>query len=275
MAAAGNNGALMPPKFNGTDGTDVRKWLRMFQEFADDCEWDDAKGARKLKLLLCGEAQMFVWDLPEVKQKSLTALKEELTSQYGGSADSYKAMAAFEDRKRQPGETLRELCFALRQLHQKARPDDKADLRDRDVRFRLLQLLAPRVREELLKNDDYDTCSLNALLERASRLELVSARPVQAPEHRAATVTDADDRLQRLEQRMEELIARVQAPDKRTASGYSKQRRRGGGSCYRCGKPGHYAAQCRTADTRQPITCRRCSGRGHISAVCPSKPENY
>ena len=115
---------LMPPKFNGTDGSDIRKGLRMFQEFADDCDWDDTKGARKLKLLLCGEAQLFVWDLSEEKQKSLKLLKEELTKQYGGSADSFQAMAAFEARKRQPGETLRELCFALRQLHQKASPDD-------------------------------------------------------------------------------------------------------------------------------------------------------
>jgi hypothetical protein len=274
MAAASANSALLPPKFNGTDGNDVRKWLRSFQEFADDCEWDDVRGARKLKLLLCGEAQMFVWDLDETKQKSLKSIKEALIKQYGGSADSFQAMTAFEERKRQPGETLRELCFALRQLHQKARPDDNAVLRDRDVRFRLLQLLAPQIREQLLKSDDYNTCTLDVLQERALRLEQVTSKQLQASEPRAATVTDANDRLQRLEQRMEDLIARVQAHGKQTASGRGIQRRRRG-CCYNCGKPGHFAAQCRAADTRQPIICRRCSGRGHTASVCPSKSENY
>lgn len=264
----------MPPKFNGTDGSDVRKWLRMFQEFADDCEWDDTKGARKLKLLLCGEAQMFVWDLSEVKQKSLKSIKEELIKQYGGSADSFQAMAAFEARRHQPGETLRELCFALRQLHQKARPDDAANLRDRDVRFRLLQLLAPPIREQLLKNDDYNTCSLDVLLERALRLEQVTGKQLQTAEARTATIADANDRLQQLEQRMEDLIGRVLVQGKvQTSSGRGGQRRRRG-NCYSCGKPGHFAAQCRASGTRNPIICRRCSGRGHIAAACPSKPEN-
>lgn len=269
---------LMPPKFNGTDGTDVRKWLRLFQEFADDAEWDDTKGARKLKLLLCGEAQMFVWDLDEVKQKSLKLIKEELTKQYGGSKDSFQAMATFEARKRQPGETLRELCFALRQLHQKARPDDTKELRDRDVRFRLLQLLALPIREQLLKNDDYNTCSLDVFLERALRLEQVTGKQLpalmmQTAEARAATIADPNDRLQRLEQCVEDLIARVLVHNKQTASGRGRQRRRRG-SCYSCGKPGHFAAQCQAADTRSSTICRRCSGRGHIAAACPSKPEN-
>jgi hypothetical protein len=219
MSSSSN--ALLPPKFCGTDGTDVRKWMHLFDDYVEDAEWDDVKAARKLKLLLSGEAQLFVWDLPDSKQKSFKEVKKELLRQYGGTGDSYHAMVEFEARKRAGGETLRELCYALRLLHNQARPNDSKEQRDRDVRFRMLQLLPSNIREALLQKEDMETCELDTLLARADRLEKLAQGPQQQQQQQQRVCSSSaaqapteqsssSERLDRLERMMEELVGRVQ-----------------------------------------------------------------
>uniref|UniRef100_A0A1I8I558 CCHC-type domain-containing protein n=1 Tax=Macrostomum lignano TaxID=282301 RepID=A0A1I8I558_9PLAT len=235
---------LLPPKFSGTDGTDVRKWLRIFEEFANDAKWDDATSASKVKLLLTGEAQLVVWDLAETRQKSFKSIKEDLTKFYGGEADSFKAMSDFYARKRGDAETLRELCFNLKLLHQKARPEDSIAQRDRDVRFKLLQLLKADIRDNLLKAEDAETCSLETLLQRAARLEELAGRQSVAAVGAVSATSSAEpseDRLDRLEKRMEELIARVSV---QSGTDTRRRRQQRGGGCFNCGQLGHRAAQC-------------------------------
>lgn len=263
---------LLPPKFCGTDGNDVRKWLRVFEEFAADAKWDDTTSASKVKLLLAGEAQLVVWDLDDTRQKSFAAIKIELTRVYGGESDSFKALNDFHSRTRGDSETLRELCFSLKLLHQKARPIDSVEHRDRDVRFKLLQLLKVDIRDTLLKSEDVETCSLETLLQRATRLEeLAVRRPTSAANavSNAATAAAAgDERLDRLERRLEDLIARVSV---QSSSG-NQRRRQQRGACFNCGRPGHFASQCTLREQKQnAIVCHKCSGRGHKASVCPSK----
>lgn len=90
--------SLLPPKFSGD--ANVRMWLCTFEDFADDCEWDDKKKAKKLKLLLTGEMQIFVWEQPDEVKASYELLKEQLTRHFGDSLSCFRAMEEFEERKR-------------------------------------------------------------------------------------------------------------------------------------------------------------------------------
>uniref|UniRef100_A0A1I8GB59 CCHC-type domain-containing protein n=1 Tax=Macrostomum lignano TaxID=282301 RepID=A0A1I8GB59_9PLAT len=245
---------LLPPKFSGTDGTDVRKWLRIFEEFANDAKWDDATSASKVKLLLTGEAQLVVWDLAETRQKSFKSIKEDLTKFYGGEADSFKAMSDFYAK-----ETWR--C-------RDTAPEDSIAQRDRDVRFKLLQLLKADIRDNLLKAEDAETCSLETLLQRAARLEELAGRQSVAAVGAVSATSSAEpseDRLDRLEKRMEELIARVSV---QSGTDTRRRRQQRGGGCFNCGQLGHRAAQCQQREKQPgPIICHKCSGRGHKASA--------
>lgn len=140
-------------------------------------------------------------------------------------------MADIEARRCQISETLHELCFSLRYLRSyiiwsRARPADKAYSRHRKMKFQMLQFLASHVKEQLLKTEYYDIFSMNSLLERSSWLELVTGKQPQAIQPLVAMLTDSSDKLQQLELRIEELIARVRVPRKQTASLRGRQRRR-------------------------------------------------
>jgi hypothetical protein len=258
----------MPAKFSG--GSDVNIWLNIFEDFAADYEWDDVRMARKIKLLLGGEAQICVWDMKD--SSSYKAIKEVLLKQYGGSASRFRAMEAFHERQRRHTETLRELVFALKMLYMHARPEDKSDTRDREVKFKLLHLL-DRPRESLLRDSDIDSSPLDTVVERASRLEQTTSKKMEASPTNIAVV---DDRMERLEQRLEALTAAVSSDRRgggrsagaRGGAGYRGFRRTG---CFRCGGDGHIARNCQAGQSK-PCRCYRCRGWGHTSAVCPTKP---
>ena len=74
MASSGLS--LQPPRFSGAPGENVNVWLKIFDDFVTDASWNDEKAASKLKLLLCGEAQIFVWDLDDATQSSYAKLKQ-------------------------------------------------------------------------------------------------------------------------------------------------------------------------------------------------------
>jgi hypothetical protein len=238
----------------------VRIWLSIFEDFADDCNWDDQKKAKKLKLLLCGEAQIFVWEQPDTVKASYAQLKEKLTGQFGCSLSCYRAMEEFEERRRRPNESLRELAYNLKLLHLRGRPDDSVEAREKDVKFRLMRLLSPAVRDALLKHHDADSCSLTATIDRAARLELVS-RPAPAATTSAA-VTVEDDRIRQLEAQVQQLAASV-----RSGSSGKGMRQKDLIKCFTCGEPGHIARRCPKAAAAR---CSGCSGRGHAAAVCPT-----
>uniref|UniRef100_A0A1I8G307 receptor protein-tyrosine kinase n=1 Tax=Macrostomum lignano TaxID=282301 RepID=A0A1I8G307_9PLAT len=162
---------------------ELMKPLEVFTNFAEDKNWDDAKRASKVKLLLRGEAQ-----------------------QYGGSASQHRAMQEFQGRQRKNGESIRDLSFALRLLYMRARPHDPSTLRDRELKFRIIQLLSAGIREALLKESNSDTCTLGTLVERTTRLEQVMSKNATAS---SPMIFAVDDRLVRLEQQLETLTAAV------------------------------------------------------------------
>ena len=199
-------------------------------------------------------------------------IKEVLLKQFGGSASNLRAMEAFQDWQRGEKETLRELVFTLKTLYMRARPDDPSAIRDREVKFKLLQLLDSNTREALLKDSDLDSADLETVINRASRLEQVASSGRNSGRSSSlAGIAVVDDRLERLEQRLEALAAAV--------SGGSRANNRSGNArnrndlnsaqrtCYNCGVHGHFMRNCPNRAKR----CFKCRGFGHTHINCPIK----
>lgn len=47
-------------KFSGDDHTDVRRWLKKFEEMAALCEWNNVQKVAYAKRLLEGSAELFI-----------------------------------------------------------------------------------------------------------------------------------------------------------------------------------------------------------------------
>ena len=267
MASVSN---LQPPRFSGTDSANVNMWLRLFEDFSNDSGWDGAKQASKIKLLLTGEAQIFVWDLDDTKQASYKGIKAELVKFYSSKETSYAIMAQFEDRKRAAGESWRQLCYSLKLLYMEAYPGHGKPIRDSAVKHRLLRLMETNVREAILKTENVESFTPEALADRASNLEKISNCATATV---AGNSTDSmEKRLDKMQQDLEELVARIGNSTRPDTS----QGRRRRGRCYNCGAAGHFAASCFKKQSSKnqssaSITCFRCSGKGHRANVCPTK----
>ena len=265
--ASSNN--LQPPRFTGSDGIDINLWLRLFEDFAKDSGWDDKKQASKIKLLLSGEAQVFVWDLDDSKQDSYEKIKKELVEFYSSKENCFSAMVEFEDRKRVKGESWRQLCYALKLLYMKARPDHDQSVRDNAVKHRLLRLVDVGSRETILKAENVNDLSPEILADRIGRVERITA------DNSGAVVASSkpdpvEQRLNKMQQELEEIVARIDGSFLRNGN----HRGRTKGRCYFCGGTGHYASRCPRKRTSKPtestMICFRCSGKGHRASVCPS-----
>ena len=270
MASSGLS--LQPPRFSGAPGENVNVWLKIFDDFVTDASWNDEKAASKLKLLLCGEAQIFVWDLDDATQSSYAKLKQELQNYYSKRMASYSSMVDFEDRKRIPNESWRQLCFSLKMLYMRARPADTTEMKNSAVKHRLLRLMDTDLRETILKESDIDTITPETVADRAERLQSVSTKVTEPKTLVASNSAETiEQRLDQMHQELQDLVARV-GDGARRSGGFRGRGRGNRGRCFNCGLFGHFAAQCsgRKAPTGSKLTCFRCFGHGHRENVCPS-----
>uniref|UniRef100_A0A1I8INJ4 Fibrinogen C-terminal domain-containing protein n=1 Tax=Macrostomum lignano TaxID=282301 RepID=A0A1I8INJ4_9PLAT len=188
----------------------------------------------------------------------------------GSKENSYRAMSEFKSRKRRQGESLRELCLALKLLYRKARPEHAQTVRDCEVRHRMVALLPREIREALLKEPDCDEVSPEQLADRATILESIGSKGASASVAVTSVSNQVSDRLEQMQEQLADLAATVATISSRGSQrGRGRGARRKGGSrgrCFNCAQPGHFAAQCPSRKaaptTPSPLLRQRTPSRG-------------
>ena len=159
---------------------------------------------------------------------------------------------------REDRESIDELARDIEKLLDKASPGLPTEVRDTELRFHLTRALPDKIafQLKLLPKQDY-----LQTISKARELLLIyqrAANPVNQ-----IHISLRDDRLTKLEEAVQQMAQQVAALGARRSDAASSS------GCFRCGRPGHLAKNCRYTAPHE-IECFCCVKRGHIARQCQS-----
>ena len=120
---------VMPDKYDGS-GSWV-DFITQFETIAELNLWDECEMAKFLAVSLRGSAREIYTDLPLECRRDIHQLTRALAKRFGLEDRSELHLAELRARTRRKGETLRELCQAVRRLVGLAYPDLPLSTRER------------------------------------------------------------------------------------------------------------------------------------------------
>ena len=207
---------------------------------------------------MCGRAWAIFDALTEEQTQTYVDLKKAILDRLSPDTDEDKLSARNElsQRRLSDRESVDELARDIEKLLDRASPGLPAEAREMELRFHLMSALPEKIafQLKLLPKQSY-----HQTVAKARELRLI---------YRRATVPvsqiDLSPSEQRLE-RLEEAVCQVLEQLAAMGTGRLKSAR-----CFRCGRPGHLARNCRSMPARE-IECFRCGEKGHIARQCRSQ----
>nr|XP_012220525.1 PREDICTED: uncharacterized protein K02A2.6-like [Linepithema humile] len=110
--------------FSGDDGTNVKTWIKEFEDLVKLCEWNETQKIIYAKRLLRGSARLFIksGDCPKTWKVMKTALKSEFTQR----VDSRAVHKQLQRRKKKASESYHEYCYKMVEIATRADVETKA-----------------------------------------------------------------------------------------------------------------------------------------------------
>ena len=233
-------------------GEDVKKWILRVETYAAARGWNNNKMAAMAAIGLPDDKVEFLLTVPEEDRKDWPKLKKAIIAEY--RKDPASSEQAFLARMRQPGESFLVYFAVLERLYRDAfgieegtalnEPSQKA------VTRQFLRGIPQAISSKLQL--DYPDESYTNLAKQARRIEEVLAR-TQAPAEQVASVnpTQSDSRLDTLCNELSELKVLLQGQttsDAEDVNAVSSKQSTPGFStprkCFACGSASHLQRDC-------------------------------
>ena len=269
----GNRPSLAKPLITPSPYDEKSSWddyQVQFELIAELNGWNTSTMAIYLAASLSDSAQAVLTDLDANSRRNYKALRDALSLRFGNGEKMEVFRSQLKSRVRGKDESLPELAQSIQRLVRQAYPDAPLSvwevlakdhfvdaIPDTDIRWKVLQTRPGTVQEALATATEVEAFQISERQRlRPGRLTANIVGPQVSDKHHDTLDSSiskilSEMKKDREEQRrlMEDLMKKIERPARSVQPGMERfsswgPRNTGGGNCWSCGEPGHFARNC-------------------------------